>query len=58
MIEIRFKDTDPDTGKISQDQRIALCETESFAKLVLHSLNMALSEDNNPNREIYSLPIH
>ena len=55
MIEIRFKDTDPDTGKISQDKQIALCENENMAKLVLYALNMALKEDSNPNREIYSL---
>lgn len=56
MIEIRFKDIDPDTGFISQDERIALCESEQTAKWVLYALNLAEKESDDPNRIIYSIP--
>lgn len=56
MIEIRFKDIDPDTGKVSQDKKIADCEDERMAIWVLYSLNLAVAEDLDPNRIIYSIP--
>jgi hypothetical protein len=54
MIEIRFKDTDPDTGEVSQDKRICICENEISANWILHALNLAQAEETDPNREIYS----
>jgi hypothetical protein len=54
VIEIRFRDIDPDTGKVSQDKRIALCDNENMAKWVLYALDLAQREDSDPNREIYS----
>jgi hypothetical protein len=56
MIEIRFKDIDPDTGSISQDTQIAVCESESSAKWVLHALHKLQEESHDPNREIYTIP--
>jgi len=56
MIEIRFKDIDPDTGSISQDNQIATCESESSAKWVLHALLKLQKESADPNREIYTIP--
>lgn len=51
MIEIFCKDTDPDTGKISE-KRICLCESQRMANLVFYALNEVHKEDENPNREI------
>lgn len=56
MIEIRFKDIDPDTGEISQDKQIALCESEVSAAWVFQALNKLQSELDDPNREIYIIP--
>ena len=56
MIEIRFKDIDPDTGTVSQDKRIALCEDEISARLILFALDLAQKEEADPNRTIYSVP--
>ena len=44
MIEIRFKDIDPDTGDISQDKLIATCENESMARWVLYGLDLVEKE--------------
>ena len=51
MYEIRFKDIDPDTGEISQDKRICLCEDVRDVLWVMHALKLSIAED--PNREIY-----
>lgn len=51
--QIRFRDIDPDTGYISQDKLIALCETITSANWVMHGLHLTMVEDNDPNREIY-----
>ena len=51
MIEIRFRDIDPDTGGISQDMKIAETSELSHANWIKHSL--AKDEDNDPNREFY-----
>lgn len=56
MIEIRFKDIDPDTGSISQDKQIAVCGSETSAAWVLQALNKLQMELDDPNREIYTIP--
>jgi hypothetical protein len=55
MIQIRFKDVDPDTGETTQDKLIATCETESMSNWVLYALKLAEKEDSDPNREIYTI---
>jgi hypothetical protein len=55
MIEIRFRDIDPDTGDISQDMKIATCEVASHAEWIKHALEMEGSED--PNRDFYLVNI-
>ena len=57
MIEIRFKDIDPDTGKVSQDKKICTCESEDLAKWVLYALQKVEEEADDPNREVYLMPI-
>jgi hypothetical protein len=52
MIEIRFRDIDPDTGEVSQDRRICLCESERMKNWVLNAL--LASEEDSPNLEIYA----
>jgi hypothetical protein len=52
MIEIRFRDIDPDTGGISQDMKIATCEVTSHAKWIKHALEIG-GADEQPNREYY-----
>lgn len=51
MIEIRFRDIDPDTGGISQDLKIAETDTMLHANWI----KQALSENgcDEPNREFY-----
>lgn len=56
MIEIRFRDIDPDTGLISQDKQIAVCESETSASWVLEALSKLQEEELDPNREIYTIP--
>jgi hypothetical protein len=51
--EIRFKDIDPDTGDISQDELICVCPDEISANWVFQSLKMMMAEFDEPNREIY-----
>jgi len=51
MIEIRFRDIDPDTGDVSQDKKIAICEFENHAKWIKHALEV--DEADEPNREFY-----
>jgi hypothetical protein len=50
MIEIRFRDIDPDTGGISQDTKIATCEVLSHAEWIKQALAFG---DDQPNREYY-----
>ena len=57
MIQIRFRDIDPDTGFISNDKLIATCETEQMAAWVLQALSLLEEEANNPNREIYKMTL-
>ena len=51
MIELRFRDIDPDTGGISQDTKIATCEVASHAEWIKHALE--IGEADQPNREYY-----
>ncbi len=37
--EVRFRDIDPDTGDVSQDILIAVCETKFHAELVCGELS-------------------
>lgn len=55
VIEIRFKDIDPDTGEISQDKKICECENEKMAKWVAYALNLVEAESADPNRTIYTI---
>jgi hypothetical protein len=52
MIEIRFKDIDPDTGKISNDKLIAISENQDFADWI--NAGLALTNESDPNREFYT----
>lgn len=51
MIEIRFKDIDPDSGKISQDKLLATSKKENDAELI--RLALINTYDDEPNREFY-----
>lgn len=53
MFDIRIRDIDPDTGNISQDLRICICENQGMKDLVLQALNQLLKEEADPNRELY-----
>jgi hypothetical protein len=53
MFEIRFKDIDPDTGKISQDKLICTCFSETSSKWLMHALDLSMKEAADPNRDIY-----
>jgi len=51
MIEIRFRDIDPDTGGISQDMKIATCEILIAAEWIKQALETG--DADQPNREYY-----
>ena len=56
MFEVRFKDTDPDTGEISQDKKICECEDHQEAFWVQKSLEsewFSSEGAQDPNREFY-----
>ena len=54
MIEIRYRDIDPDSGDITNDQMICQCPTEMLAEWVYSALVRDMSLDyDNPNREFY-----
>ena len=58
---IRFKDIDPDSGNVSQDELIALCDSENNAKWVLQALLQdwySPSGPNDPNRDFYMVDIY
>lgn len=48
---IFLKDTDPDTGVVSQMFKLCECTEEPHAKAIVHALSM---QDDSPNRE-YSI---
>ena len=54
MIEIRYKDIDPDTGKITSDRLVCQCPDEMIADWVYSALVRDMSFDyDEPNREFY-----
>jgi hypothetical protein len=55
MIQIRFKDVDPDTGEISQDKLICICQSDEMTRWVLYGLHKVQEEEDQPNREIYTI---
>ena len=57
MIQIRFKDIDPDSGDISQDQLIATCENQNSADWVTAALARENADFGNPNREFYTVDL-
>lgn len=52
--EVRFKDIDPDTGDISQDKRVAICENEIDCNVITQALSTHQDNDD-PNRTFYSV---
>ena len=58
---IRFKDTDPDSGDISQDLLIAVCDEEDNAKWLLQAIIKdwySIDGPNDPNRDFYIADIY
>lgn len=54
MIEIRYRDIDPDTGNITRDALVCTCPTEMLADWVYSALVRDMSLDyDEPNREFY-----
>ena len=56
MFEVRFKDTDSDTGVISQDKKVCECEDYQEAFWIQKSLEkdwFSESGSQDPNREFY-----
>ena len=54
MVDVRFKDMDPDTGYISQDKLMATCMNSGLATLIKNCLEKEYSEEGNPNRDFYT----
>ena len=52
MIEIRFRDIDPDTGDVSQDRLIAICDSVRMSNWVKQAIELTVTDE--PNREIYT----
>ena len=54
MIEIRYRDIDPDTGKITNDRLVCHCPDGMIADWVYSALVRDMSLDyDEPNREFY-----
>lgn len=53
MIQVRFKDIDPDSGEVSQDKLICTCENLGMAKWVAQAIELSIFEEGDPNREVY-----
>lgn len=54
MIEIRYKDIDPDSGVLTRDEMICQCPNEMLAEWVYSAIVRDMSLDyDEPNREIY-----
>ena len=52
--EIWYKDIDPDTGNISTERRLCVCENDLIANWVMLALLKDMSLDyDNPNRELF-----
>ena len=52
MIEIRFRDIDPDTGEVSRDELIAVCYSVRMSNWVKQAIEITV--EGEPNREIYT----
>jgi hypothetical protein len=52
VIEIRFRDIDPDTGDVSQDRLIAVCDSVRMSNWVKQAVELTVTDE--PNREIYT----
>jgi hypothetical protein len=52
VIEIRFRDIDPDTGDVSQDRLIAICDSVRMSNWVKQAIELTVTDE--PNREIYT----
>lgn len=52
--EVRLKDIDPDTGSVTQDKRVAVCDNDKDAEILLGILTTHQDNDD-PNREFYLL---
>jgi hypothetical protein len=54
MVEIRYKDIDPDSGNITRDELVCQCPTDMIAEWVYSALVRDMSLDyDEPNREFY-----
>ena len=54
MIEVRYRDIDPDNGEITRDEMICQCPNEMLGEWVYSALIRDMSLDyDEPNREIY-----
>jgi hypothetical protein len=54
MIEIRYRDIDPDTGEVSTDRLMCTCDNEMIANWIYLAVVKDMSLDyDEPNREIY-----
>jgi hypothetical protein len=53
MINIKFRDIDPDTGNVSQEKTVATCESPDVAKVIVKALSKWQSSE--PNREFFSI---
>ena len=52
MIQIKFRDINPDTGGISQEKKLAETDSVHSANLIVHVLNYMCDE---PNREHFKV---
>jgi|APFre7841882793_1041355.scaffolds.fasta_scaffold17494_1 hypothetical protein len=52
MIQIKFRDIDPDTGLISQEKTIATCETTDQSKWIIEALT---KHSDEPNRSFFGV---
>ena len=54
MYEIRYKDINPDTGDVSNDSPIAICQSENWANIIKDLIIKDYMEvESNPNRDFY-----
>lgn len=51
---IKFKDTDPDTGEISQEMILAQSDNPFHAEMICHALGVT---DEEPNRVYFTTRI-
>jgi hypothetical protein len=54
MYEVRMKDIDPDTGYVSNDEPVAICQSENWANIIKDLIIKDYMEvESNPNRDFY-----